>query len=186
MPSKNNIFNITLEADLKTLCTSLVLHVKFLFEFILVLDYSTPTRHQRAQYMYMCTLQPQKNKSNMSLLKCLGNLSETLSMMSLGPSPAILKISLIKSLFILYYYQLLAISYPFFFLVTLCIYVGLEQFIGRGCFFPTIIMFMEYGLAVASSTYCLSFLFSDHTIAQVSHFFILILYYVFQGIQVTL
>lgn len=28
-------------------------------------------------------------------------------------------------------------------------------------------MFLEYGLAVASSTYCLTFFFTDHTMAQV-------------------
>ncbi|KAM6596558.1 hypothetical protein CsatA_007082 [Cannabis sativa] len=43
---------------------------------------------------------------------------------------------------------------------------GLDQFIGRDCFLPTVIMFLGYGLAVASSTYCLSFFFSDHTMAQ--------------------
>lgn len=32
---------------------------------------------------------------------------------------------------------------------------------------PTILMFLEYGLAIASSTYCLTFFFSDHTMAQV-------------------
>ena len=51
--------------------------------------------------------------------------------------------------------------------------VGLDQFIGRGCFLPTVVMFLEYGLAVASSTYCLSFFFSDHTMAQVGNFFVL-------------
>ena len=50
------------------------------------------------------------------------------------------------------------------------IYVGLEQFIGTGCFLPTVIVFLEYGLAVASSTYCLTFFFSDHTMAQVGNF----------------
>ncbi|KAF4391663.1 hypothetical protein F8388_005428, partial [Cannabis sativa] len=43
---------------------------------------------------------------------------------------------------------------------------SLDQFIGRDCFLPTVIMFLGYGLAVASSTYCLSFFFSDHTMAQ--------------------
>ncbi|KAF4348847.1 hypothetical protein G4B88_005164 [Cannabis sativa] len=42
----------------------------------------------------------------------------------------------------------------------------MDQFIGRDCFLPTVIMFLGYGLAVASSTYCLSFFFSDHTMAQ--------------------
>ena len=44
---------------------------------------------------------------------------------------------------------------------------GLDQFIGSGRFLPTVIMFLEYGLAVASSTYCLTFFFSDHSMAQV-------------------
>lgn len=44
---------------------------------------------------------------------------------------------------------------------------GLDQFIGSGRFLATVIMFLEYGLAVASSTYCLTFLFSDHSMAQV-------------------
>ncbi|CAM9002500.1 unnamed protein product [Rhodiola kirilowii] len=52
---------------------------------------------------------------------------------------------------------------------------GLDQFIGRGRFFPTALMFIEYGLAIASSTYCLTFFFSDHTMAQnvvlLVHFF---------------
>ncbi|KAK1277195.1 ABC transporter A family member 1 [Acorus gramineus] len=40
---------------------------------------------------------------------------------------------------------------------------------------PTIFLFLEYGLAVAASTYCLSFFFSEHTVAQnvvlLVHFF---------------
>ncbi|WCJ33447.1 ATP-binding cassette sub-family A member 2 [Euphorbia peplus] len=52
---------------------------------------------------------------------------------------------------------------------------GLDQFIGRDCFLPTLMLFLEYGLAIASSTYCLTFLFSDHTMAQnvvlLVHFF---------------
>lgn len=32
---------------------------------------------------------------------------------------------------------------------------------------PTITLFLEYGSAIASSTYCLTFFFSDHSIAQV-------------------
>lgn len=43
----------------------------------------------------------------------------------------------------------------------------MDQFIGKDRFFPTILMFLEYGLAIASSTYCLTFSFSDHTMAQV-------------------
>ncbi|CAL5351927.1 hypothetical protein CsSME_00039457 [Camellia sinensis var. sinensis] len=51
----------------------------------------------------------------------------------------------------------------------------LDQFIGMGSFLPTIIIFLEYGLAIASSTYCLTFFFSEHTMAQnvvlLVHFF---------------
>lgn len=43
---------------------------------------------------------------------------------------------------------------------------GLDQFIGAGTFWPTVLLFVEYGLAVASSTYCLTFCFSDHSMAQ--------------------
>ena len=61
----------------------------------------------------------------------------------------------------------------FFFFLLLVIFklsVGLDQFIGSGCVLPTILMFLEYGLSVASFTYCLTFFFSDHTMAQVGTF----------------
>ncbi|KAJ4840078.1 ATP-binding cassette sub- A member 1 [Turnera subulata] len=52
---------------------------------------------------------------------------------------------------------------------------GLDQFIGRDSVLPTLLMFLEYGLAVASSTYCLTFFFYDHSMAQnvvlLVHFF---------------
>ncbi|XP_048226165.1 ABC transporter A family member 1 isoform X2 [Ricinus communis] len=64
---------------------------------------------------------------------------------------------------------------PSSFGIVLFYIFGLDQFIGRDCFLPTIFLFLEYGLAVASSTYCLTFLFSDHTMAQnvvlLVHFF---------------
>ena len=44
---------------------------------------------------------------------------------------------------------------------------GMDQFIGKGRFLATAIIFLEYGLAIASSTYCLTFFFLDHTVAQV-------------------
>ncbi|KAJ8437051.1 hypothetical protein Cgig2_025898 [Carnegiea gigantea] len=47
-----------------------------------------------------------------------------------------------------------------------CYVTGLDQFVGTGVFCPTIVIFLGYGLAVASSTYCLTFFFSDHTVAQ--------------------
>ncbi|XP_011653436.1 ABC transporter A family member 1 isoform X3 [Cucumis sativus] len=43
---------------------------------------------------------------------------------------------------------------------------GMDQFIGKGRFLATAIIFLEYGLAIASSTYCLTFFFLDHTVAQ--------------------
>lgn len=49
----------------------------------------------------------------------------------------------------------------------LCWRVGMDQFIGRSCLLPTVLMFLEYGLAIASLTYCLTFFFSDHSMAQV-------------------
>lgn len=52
---------------------------------------------------------------------------------------------------------------------------GMDQFIGRSCLLPTVLMFLEYGLAIASLTYCLTFFFSDHSMAQnvvlLVHFF---------------
>lgn len=44
---------------------------------------------------------------------------------------------------------------------------GMDQFIGKGRFLATAVIFLEYGLAIASSTYCLTFFFWDHTVAQV-------------------
>ncbi|KAI4300797.1 hypothetical protein L6164_034132 [Bauhinia variegata] len=61
-----------------------------------------------------------------------------------------------------------------FAVVLLCIF-GLDQFVGGASLLPTILIFLEYGLAIASSTYCLTFFFSDHTMAQnvvlLVHFF---------------
>lgn len=50
----------------------------------------------------------------------------------------------------------------------LMIDTGLDQFVGGVSLLPTILMLLEYGLAIASSTYCLTFFFVDHTMAQVS------------------
>lgn len=47
--------------------------------------------------------------------------------------------------------------------------VDLNQFIGFGSLMPTMIIFLEYGAAVAASTYCLTFFFTDHSIAQVNN-----------------
>ncbi|PON86894.1 ABC transporter A, ABCA [Trema orientale] len=65
-----------------------------------------------------------------------------------------------------YIWDFVSFLFPFSFAIALFNIFGLDQFIGKDCFLPTVIMFLEYGLAVASSTYCLSFFFSDHTMAQ--------------------
>uniref|UniRef100_A0A803P6X4 ABC transporter domain-containing protein n=1 Tax=Cannabis sativa TaxID=3483 RepID=A0A803P6X4_CANSA len=65
-----------------------------------------------------------------------------------------------------YIWDFISFLFPFSFAIGLFSIFGLDQFIGRDCFLPTVIMFLGYGLAVASSTYCLSFFFSDHTMAQ--------------------
>lgn len=60
--------------------------------------------------------------------------------------------------------------FSFLFPASLAIFLffifDLNQFIGFGCLMPTIIIFLEYGAAVAASTYCLTFFFTDHSIAQ--------------------
>jgi ATP-binding cassette, subfamily A (ABC1), member 3 len=55
----------------------------------------------------------------------------------------------------------------FLIVLTKGVDAGLTQFIGTGCLVPTVMIFLGYGLAVTSSTYCLTFLFSDHSVAQV-------------------
>ncbi|XP_028556093.1 ABC transporter A family member 1 [Dendrobium catenatum] len=60
--------------------------------------------------------------------------------------------------------------FSFLFPTSLAIFLffifDLSQFIGYGCLMPTVIIFLEYGAAVAASTYCLTFFFTDHSIAQ--------------------
>ncbi|KAJ9184819.1 hypothetical protein P3X46_004507 [Hevea brasiliensis] len=74
-----------------------------------------------------------------------------------------------------YIWDFISFLFPSFLAIVLFYIFGLDQFIGRDCFFPTLLIFLEYGLAIASSTYCLTFLFSDHTMAQnvvlLVHFF---------------
>ncbi|KAH9296106.1 hypothetical protein KI387_039694, partial [Taxus chinensis] len=52
---------------------------------------------------------------------------------------------------------------------------GLEQFVGRHNFGPTLFMLLGYGPAVAASTYALTFFFTDYSVAQnvvlLVHFF---------------
>ncbi|CAI8613948.1 unnamed protein product [Vicia faba] len=65
--------------------------------------------------------------------------------------------------------------FPASFAIVLFYIFGLDQFVGGVSLLPTIIMLLEYGLASASSTYCLTFFFFDHTVAQnvvlLVHFF---------------
>ncbi|OVA04022.1 ABC transporter-like [Macleaya cordata] len=74
-----------------------------------------------------------------------------------------------------YIWDFMSFLCPSFFAIILFYIFGLDQFVGSGCFLPTIFMFMEYGLAIASSTYCLTFFFSEHSSAQnvvlLVHFF---------------
>ncbi|XP_065635270.1 ABC transporter A family member 1 [Quercus suber] len=74
-----------------------------------------------------------------------------------------------------YIWDFVSFLFPSSFAIILFYIFGLDQFIGRGCVLPTILMFLEYGLSVASFTYCLTFFFSDHTMAQnvvlLVHFF---------------
>ncbi|KAM7263046.1 hypothetical protein ACFE04_000729 [Oxalis oulophora] len=74
-----------------------------------------------------------------------------------------------------YIWDFISFLFPSTIAIILFYIFGLDQFIGRGCFLPTLLIFLEYGLAVASSTYCLTFFFSDHTVAQnvvlMVHFF---------------
>ncbi|GAB2230361.1 hypothetical protein Drorol1_Dr00014624, partial [Drosera rotundifolia] len=74
-----------------------------------------------------------------------------------------------------YLWDFFSFLFPSSFAIFLFYIFGLDQFIGADSFWPTVIMFIEYGLAVASSTYCLTFFFSDHTEAQnvvlLAHFF---------------
>ncbi|KAL4325993.1 hypothetical protein GQ457_11G008730 [Hibiscus cannabinus] len=73
-----------------------------------------------------------------------------------------------------YIWDFISFLFPSTFAIILFYVFGLDQFIGRGLL-PTVIMFLEYGLAIASSTYCLTFFFSDHSMAQnvvlLIHFF---------------
>ncbi|KAG7961902.1 hypothetical protein I3843_09G039100 [Carya illinoinensis] len=74
-----------------------------------------------------------------------------------------------------YIWDFVSFLFPSSFAIILFYIFGLDQFIGRGCVLSTVIMFLEYGLSIASLTYCLTFFFSDHTMAQnvvlLVHFF---------------
>ncbi|KAI4386530.1 hypothetical protein MLD38_004457 [Melastoma candidum] len=66
----------------------------------------------------------------------------------------------------IYVWDFVSFLFPSSVALILFYIFGLEQFIGPDSLLPTVLMFMEYGLSVASSTYCLTFFFSDHTVAQ--------------------
>ncbi|KAL1813550.1 hypothetical protein ACET3Z_023615 [Daucus carota] len=74
-----------------------------------------------------------------------------------------------------YAWDFISFLFPSSFAVLLFYIFGLEQFIGRYSFLPTVTMLLEYGLAISSSTYCLTFFFSEHSMAQnvvlLVHFF---------------
>ncbi|XP_048497581.1 ABC transporter A family member 1 isoform X3 [Beta vulgaris subsp. vulgaris] len=74
-----------------------------------------------------------------------------------------------------YVWDFVSFLLPSSFAVVLFYIFGLDQFVGTRGLCPTVIIFLEYGLAVASSTYCLTFFFSDHSVAQnvilLVHFF---------------
>ncbi|XAR68503.1 Maltose-transporting ATPase [Bertholletia excelsa] len=74
-----------------------------------------------------------------------------------------------------YAWDFISFLFPTTLAMILFYLFGLDQFIGTGALFPTIFIFVEYGLAIASSTYCLTFFFSEHTMAQnvvlLVHFF---------------
>ncbi|KAF7819038.1 ABC transporter A family member 1 isoform X1 [Senna tora] len=75
----------------------------------------------------------------------------------------------------IFIWDFVSFLFPTSFAVVLFYIFGLDQFVGGPSLLPTILMFLEYGLAIASSTYCLTFFFSDHTMAQnvvlLVHFF---------------
>ncbi|XP_038685237.1 ABC transporter A family member 1 isoform X1 [Tripterygium wilfordii] len=77
-----------------------------------------------------------------------------------------------------YAWDFVSFLFPTSFAVLLFKIFGLDQFVGSDCFWPTILLFLEYGLAIASSTYCLTFFFSDHTVAQN----VVLLFHIFSGL----
>ncbi|CAK9183967.1 unnamed protein product [Ilex paraguariensis] len=65
-----------------------------------------------------------------------------------------------------YIWDFISFLFPASFAIVLFYIFGLDQFIGRDSLLPTGLMFLEYGLAIASSTYCLTFFFYEHSMAQ--------------------
>ncbi|KAL8261643.1 hypothetical protein R6Q59_025692 [Mikania micrantha] len=74
-----------------------------------------------------------------------------------------------------YIWDFISSLIPSTFAMLLFYIFGLEQFIGGGSLLPTILILLAYGFAIASSTYCLTFFFSEHSMAQnvvlLVHFF---------------
>ncbi|GER52514.1 ATP-binding cassette sub-family A member [Striga asiatica] len=74
-----------------------------------------------------------------------------------------------------YIWDFISFLFSTSFAIVLFFIFGLDQFIGRDSFFSTVLMFLGYGLSIASSTYCLTFFFSEHSMAQnvvlLIHFF---------------
>lgn len=74
-----------------------------------------------------------------------------------------------------YVWDFISFLFPSSFALVLFYIFGLEQFIGSDSLLSTVLMLLEYGLAIASSTYCLTFFFSEHSMAQnvvlLVHFF---------------
>ncbi|XP_058738226.1 ABC transporter A family member 1 isoform X2 [Vicia villosa] len=75
----------------------------------------------------------------------------------------------------IFIWDFVSFLFPASFAIVLFYIFGLDQFVGGVSLVPTIIMLLEYGLSIASSTYCLTFFFFDHTVAQnvvlLVHFF---------------
>lgn len=65
-----------------------------------------------------------------------------------------------------YVWDFISFLFPSFLAIVLFWIFGLDQFVGRESLFATITLFLAYGLAIAASTYCLTFCFSDHSSAQ--------------------
>ncbi|CAA0837437.1 ABC transporter A family member 1 [Striga hermonthica] len=74
-----------------------------------------------------------------------------------------------------YFWDFISFLFSTSFAIVLFFIFGLDQFIGRDSLFSTVLMFLGYGLSIASSTYCLTFFFSEHSMAQnvvlLVHFF---------------
>ncbi|KAL7097878.1 hypothetical protein ACP275_10G171500 [Erythranthe tilingii] len=74
-----------------------------------------------------------------------------------------------------YFWDFISFLIPSSFAIFLFFIFGLDQFIGKNSLLSTVLMFLGYGLSIASSTYCLTFFFSEHSMAQnvvlLVHFF---------------